>query len=113
MPRESKLLTDEQKRIAQNNNIPLVTVYKRLKRGWDINKAITKQTRKAGNIKRENGLFIDAGRGKRRYFSICAEWDDILDKAIAESGIDETEWIEQTIIEKLKSLEKVACSIGK
>lgn len=108
MPRESKLLTDEQKAIAENNEIPLVTVYKRLERGWDIEKAITKPTRKPGNIKREDGLFVDAGRGKRRHFSISIKWEDDLEKAIADSEMSESEWIEQVIIDKLKAKKKQA-----
>ena len=59
MPRESKLLTDEQLAIADKNGIPKVTIYKRLDRGWEVEKAITKPTRKVKNLKREDGLFVD------------------------------------------------------
>ena len=103
MPRVSKLLTDEQLAIAESNEIPKVTVYKRLDRGWDIEKAITKPTRKVGNTKRKDGLFVDAGRAKARFFSLPQEWDDKLKDAIAESGMSENEWLEKTIIEKLKT----------
>lgn len=108
MPRESKLLTDEQKTIAEENEIPLVTVYKRLDRGWDVEKAITKPTRKPKNVKREDGLFVDAGRGERRYFSLPVKWEDDFRKAIAQSELSESEWIEQVIIDKLKSKKKQA-----
>ncbi len=108
MPRASKLLTDEQKAIAEDNEIPLVTVYKRLDRGWDIEEAITKPTRKLKNVKREDGLFVDAGRGETRYFSLPVEWDDKLKQAIAKSGITESEWIEKAIIDKLKQKKKQA-----
>ena len=103
MPRVSKLLTDEQLAIADKNGIPKVTVYKRLDRGWDVEKAITKPTRKAGNTKRKDGLFADAGRAKARFFSLPQEWDDRLNDAIAESGLSENEWLEQTIINRLKT----------
>ena len=103
MPRESKLLTDEQLAIADKNGIPKVTVYKRLDRGWDVEKAITKPTRKVGNTKRKDGLFVDAGRAKARFFSLPQEWDKKLTKAIADSEMSENEWLEQTIIEKLKA----------
>ena len=103
MPRESKLLTDEQLAIAESNEIPKVTVYKRLDRGWDIEKAITKPTRKVGNTKRKDGLFVDAGRGETRFFSLPQEWDDKLKDAIADSELNEKEWIERAIIEKLKA----------
>ena len=106
MPRTSKLLTDEQLAIAEKNGIPKVTVYKRLERGWDVEKAITKPTRKPGNIKRKDGLFVDAGRGESRFFSLPVEWDEKLRIAIAEEGVSEKEWIEQTIIDKLKPKKK-------
>lgn len=103
MPRASKLLTDEQLTIAERNGIPKVTLYKRLNRGWDVEKAITQPTRKVGNTERKNGLFVDAGRGESRFFSLPQEWDEKLKQAIAESKMSEKEWIEQAIIEKLKA----------
>jgi hypothetical protein len=106
MPRVSKLITDEQLAIAEKNGIPKVTVYKRLDRGWDVEKAITKPTRKAGNVKRIDGLFVDAGRGETKFFSLPIEWDEKLRIAIANSQMSEKEWIEQTIIDKLKSTKK-------
>lgn len=106
MPRQSKLLTSEQLAIAESNEIPKVTVYKRLDRGWDVEKAITKPTRKPKNVKREDGLFVDSGRGKRRYFSLPVKWEDDLKKAIADSGLSESEWIEQVIIDRLKKIKK-------
>ena len=106
MPRVSKLLTEAQKAIAEHNNIPVVTVYKRLDRGWDVEKAITKPTRKPRNIKRKDGLFVNAGRGKSRHFSVAVEWERDLDQAIADSGISESEWIEKIIIDRLKSESK-------
>ena len=51
----------------------------------------------------ESRLFVDAGKAKARFFSLPQEWDDKLAKAIAESGMSENEWLEQTIIEKLKA----------
>lgn len=108
MPRVSKLITDEQLAIAEQNGIPKVTVYKRLDRGWDIEEAISKPTRKAGNVKRQDGLFVDAGRGERRYFSLPVEWEKDFASAIANSEFSESEWIEQTIIDKLKSKKKQA-----
>jgi hypothetical protein len=108
MPRTSKLLTDEQLAIAEKNGIPKVTVYKRIQSGWDIEKAITQATRKAGNVKRQDGLFVDAGRGETKFFSLPVEWDDKFKQAIANSQISEKEWIEQTIIDKLKAKKKQA-----
>lgn len=106
MPRTSKLLTDEQLAIADKNGIPKVTVYKRIQSGWDIEKAITKPTRKVGNKKRKDGLFVDAGRAKARFFSLPVEWDEKLAKAIADSGMNESEWLEQLVINELKSKKK-------
>ena len=108
MPRVSKLLTEEQKAIAEKNDIPLVTVYKRLDRDWDIEKAITKPTRKIKNVKREDGLFVDAGRGERRQFSLPKEWDEELERAIAESQMGESELLEIAVIDWLKMKKKQA-----
>ena len=108
MPRVSKLLTEEQLAIAEENEIPKVTVYKRLDRGWDVEKAITKPTRKVGNKKREDGLFVDAGRAKARFFSLPQEWDDKLTEVIAESGMSDSKWLEQLVINKLKTEKKQA-----
>ncbi len=104
MPRSSKLLTDEQLAIAQKNGIPKVTVYKRLERGWDVEKAITKPTRQPGNVKRKDGLFVDAGRGETRFFSLPVEWDEKLKQAIADSKMSEKDWIEEKMIKELKRL---------
>lgn len=106
MPRTSKLLTDEQLAIAEQNGIPKVTVYKRIQSGWDIEKAITQATRKAGNVKRKDGLFVDAGRAKARFFSLPVEWDEKLKSAIADSQMSDNEWLEQVVIDKLKSTKK-------
>jgi hypothetical protein len=108
MPRTSKLLTDEQLAIAEQNGIPKVTVYKRIQSGWDIEKAITQATRKAGNVKRKDGLFVDAGRAKARFFSLPVEWDEKLTNAIASSQLSENEWLEQVVIDKLKAKKKQA-----
>ena len=106
MPRESKLLTNEQLALAEKNGIPKVTVYKRLDRGWDVEKAITKPTRKLKNLKREDGLFVDAGRGGRTYFSLPVEWENDFKQAIADSGMSESEWVEQVVIDRLKAKKK-------
>ncbi|MCC0178421.1 hypothetical protein I4641_15695 [Waterburya agarophytonicola K14] len=103
MPRTSKLLTEKQQAIAEENGIPRVTVYKRIKAGWDVEEAITKPTRKAGNRKRKDGLFVDTGKAKARFFSLTQEWDDKLAKEIADSDLSESEWIERVIIDRLKS----------
>lgn len=108
MPRASKLLTEEQRAIAENNGIPLVTVYKRIQAGWEVEKAVAKPTRQPGNLKREDGLFVDAGRAKVRHFSLPQEWDDKLTLAIANSQMSEREWIERAIIDSLKSKKKQA-----
>lgn len=106
MPRESKLLTNEQLAIADKNGIPKVTVYKRLDRGWEVEKAITQPTRKPKNVKREDGLFVDAGRGERRYFSLPVEWEKDFEQAIADSEMSESEWVEQVVIDRLKTKKK-------
>lgn len=106
MPRKSKLLTPNQFKIAQNNNIPRVTVYKRLKSGWDISEAITKPTRKVDHMIREEGLFVESEKGKKRSFSLDKDWDQDLEFVIDNSKLPEEKLISKIVIDRLKTLRK-------
>ena len=107
MGKVGKLVSPEELAIAEKNGIPKVTVYKRLDRGWDVQKAITKSPRKTGNKQRdEEGQFTGVGKGQVRSFTLPVEWDEKLTVAIADSGKSQTEWLEETIINKLKRQKK-------
>ena len=83
---------------AIENKIPLSTVYNRLNRGWDLEKAVTTlPTRKtyASTENREEGVMIpsDRPRGKSITFNPYQEYEHLLNNAIAESGKSRSEFI--------------------
>lgn len=104
MPKVGKKVPPEQMAIADANGIPRSTLYNRINNGWDLEKAITEPPRKkAVNLERnEEGVFVSAGRGKARHFSLPEELDEKLEKAIAKSGLASSQWIEKVITDKLK-----------
>ncbi len=102
MGKVAKLLPPEKVAIAERNNIPLTTVYKRLKRGWDLEKAITQPPRESNRKRSEEGEFIGSGKGKPRCFTLPLEWDEKLEKAIADSELNQSEWVAQVVMNKLK-----------
>ena len=106
MPKIGKKVPPEQMAIADANGIPRSTLYNRINNGWDIEKAISQPPRKkAVNLERnEEGIFVGAGKGKTRHFSLPEELDEKLDKAIAKSGIAPSQWIEEVITKKLKRI---------
>ena len=106
MPKVGKLVPPDKMAIADNNGIPRTTLYNRIRAGWDINKAISEPPRKkAVTLERnEEGTFVSAGKGKTRHFSLPEELDEKLDKAIAKSGLAPSQWIEETVINRLKRI---------
>ncbi len=92
--------------IADKNGIPRTTLYNRLNAGWDIDRAISEPPRKrtVSLERNEEGVFVGVGKGKPRNFSLPQEWDEKLDKAIAKSGLAASEWIEETVINRLKRM---------
>ena len=94
-------ISKEQWAIAKANQIPEVTVYKRIQRGWDIEKAISTLPKKQPRG-RKGGKFAGEGKGKPRSFRMPANWDKEMDRAIAESGLTESEWIAIALVNKLK-----------
>ena len=106
MPRKSKLLTPEQIKIAEGNNIPMVTVYKRLKSGWKVKRAITQPTRNIDHMIRKDGLFVESEKGKRRSFNLDKDWDQDLEYIIQNSELEEDKLIEKIIVDRLKDLRK-------
>ena len=72
-----------------------------------MEEAVTKPPRQRSNVKErdEEGNFVAAGgvsKGKKRSFALPSDWDEVLDKEIEASGLIQTEYIEQVILNKLK-----------
>jgi hypothetical protein len=104
MGKVAKLVPPEKLAIAEEKGIPAVTVYKRLKRGWDLEKAITEPTRVSNRQRDNSGEFVDIGKGQTWRFSMSQEWDELLEKAIADSGMNQYDFIAQIVINKLKRM---------
>ncbi|WP_146131502.1 hypothetical protein [Merismopedia glauca] len=104
MGRVAKLVPPEKLALAKKNGISVTTVYKRLQRGWDIDKAISEQPRenKRQRDRNDEGLFTGVGKGKTRTFKIPKQWDEKLDLAIADSDLTLSEWVAEVIVNKLK-----------
>jgi hypothetical protein len=107
MPKVGKIVPPDKMAIADANGIPRTILYNRINNGWDIDEAISKPPRqKAVQLQRnEEGIFISAGKGKSRQFSLPIELDEKLDKASKKSGLAPSQWIEQVITNKLKGIE--------
>lgn len=110
MGKVGKILSKEEAAIAVSNGLPLPTVYKRLQRGWEVERAITTPPKEVPGrpLNRENGEFSssDEPKGKQRSIRLSAEWDEIADKAIADSGLTQSEWIGMAVVEYLKKQQK-------
>ncbi|MBE9169353.1 hypothetical protein IQ238_18105 [Pleurocapsales cyanobacterium LEGE 06147] len=104
MGKIAKIVPPEKLAIAEENGIPTVTVYKRLQRGWDLEKAITKSTREVHRQRNDAGEFADSGKGQIWRFSMPAEWDSKLEKAIADSGLSQYDFLANVVINKLKRI---------
>lgn len=103
MGKVGKLIPPEKMAIAEKNGIPRTTAYNRVRAGWDLDEAVTKPSRKVASMKRnEEGIFEGTGKGKTRGFTVREEWETVLEKAIADSGLTQSEWVEKTIIDSLK-----------
>ena len=104
MPKVGKLVPPDKMAIADKNGIPRTTLYNRIRAGWDIDRAISEPSKKIKGKKKRNeeGFFVDTGKGKPRGFTVREEWERALDQAIADSGLTQSEWVEKTIIDKLK-----------
>jgi hypothetical protein len=104
MPKVGKLVPPDKMAIAEKNGIPRTTLYNRIRAGWDIDEAISKQSKKIAGEKQRNeeGPLIGTDKGKSRAFRVREEWQKALDQAIADSGLTQSEWVEKVIIDKLK-----------
>lgn len=107
MGKVGKILSAEQKAIALSNNLSLQTVYLRLSRGWDIDRAVSEAPRNKYQVSRgESGEILSEGKGKIRSFRVPAEIDSEVDRLIAESGLSQSEWAGSAVYAWVKSQKK-------
>ena len=109
MGRVGKKILPEQIAIAEENGIPRSTIYARLSKGWDIEKAISEPPRKRPQLKKlqknKDGELINTGekKGKSRTIRFPESKDDLLDKAIAESGMNQVDFIVNATLEYINN----------
>lgn len=110
MGKIGKLIPPDKMAIAEENGIPRTTAYNRIRAGWDLDEAVTKPSRKVASKKKRNeeGIFEGTGKGKSRGFTLREEWEPALEQAIADSGLTQSEWVEEIIIDKLKRSHQTA-----
>lgn len=101
MGKKAILLPDEYREIAEKNGLSIQTVYSRIKRGWELEKAVTKKPeRKYASPKRKEGMIIarDRPKGDRPIsFYFYKDLEDLLEKAITESGLSRSEFLSQAL----------------
>jgi hypothetical protein len=98
---------------AIDNGISLQTVYCRLERGWDLERAVTEDPRKnrtpiaaAIDSRDEEGNLKSVGRpkGKLISFTPYRDMEDILNQAIEESGKSRSVFIADAMEEYIGKL---------
>lgn len=108
MGKIGKILSPEDVAIAEKNGVPLSTVYARLRRKWDTQRAITQPPKHSPQLKRdEEGEFTtEEEKGKPRGVRFPKSKDDLIDKAIAESRMTQSDFIAFATMSYIKSKQK-------
>jgi hypothetical protein len=108
MGKVGKKLPEEYKLKAIENGISIQTVYGRLQRGWDLEKAVTKKSTKIPLLTRKNsrtetGEYKASKRPKGRNIgvTIYKDLEPLLNQAIEESGKTKSEFIGDIVEEYL------------
>lgn len=101
--------------IAEKNGILPNTLYARLNRGWDIEKAITTPPRKQPHLSKmkrneEGEIVTDHEKGKARGVRFPKEKDDLIDEAIANSGMTQSDFIAVATLEYINTKKKKTSS---
>ena len=111
MPAYGVILDEEHKQKAIANNLSLQTVYARLKRGWDVERAVTekpKQTTVHDLPRSETGELLphELPKGKQRSIRLYKHMDDDIDEAIASSGMTQSDFVSMAVEQFYKKLWK-------
>jgi hypothetical protein len=106
----SKVFPDDYKEKAIANNISVNTVYSRLERGWDLDKAVTTPPIRKTYIheaKREDGWVVKSDRPrlkKSMSVSLYQDLEPLFNEALADSGLSCSEFIANAIEQYLLKL---------
>jgi hypothetical protein len=103
MSRVGSKVTAENKAIAEANGIPTATVYARLKLGWDVERAVSEKPVPAYIPSRgKDGENVGGVLGKIRSIRFPKEYDEAIDQAIVDSGINQSAWLSERLLKILK-----------
>ena len=108
MAKFGSVLPDDKKQIAIANGIPLTTVYRRLKRDWDMERAITQKPKKTHIHKlqrREEGAFkSDRLKSQQMHaFFNYAENENAFLQMVDKSGKNVSNYIADLIDKEVKA----------
>ena len=113
-------LPDEYKERAIANGLSIQTVYARIKRGWDLEKAVTEPPKKTAphvlQSARLEGMIQSGSRPKShlsRAFNFYQDSEELLDRAIASSGMIKSDFYCHAIEQYLLKLWKKDKTIKK
>ena len=111
MGKRGILLSEENKHRAKENGLSLQTVYGRLKRGWEVERAITEppQSTNFHNLPRSPTGEVTRGEHKKGRLRSIRFWDymdEEIDKAIAASGMNQSDWVTMAVEEYYQKLWK-------
>lgn len=104
MGKVAKILPKDKLAESIKNGIPYTTVYKRIQRGWSVDRAVSEPSiAKYGDRDRiPTGEFKGNGRGRCRHFTYFREYDEELDKAITASGLSQSDFIAMLLLKYFK-----------
>jgi hypothetical protein len=112
MGRVGKKVPPEKMAIAEANGISRSTLYARLNKGWEIEKAISESPLSRPQLdkleRNSDGELVTIGekRGKSRTIRFPESKDDLLDEAIANSGMNQVDFIVNATLEYINSKNK-------
>ncbi|BAQ61627.1 hypothetical protein GM3708_2033 [Geminocystis sp. NIES-3708] len=99
--KRGNVLPNEYKEKALSNGLALTTVYARLKRGWNIDEAVSIQpTEKTSTheLKRDKGwLVANRAKGSSITFAIYQDLEDLFNKALQESGVTKSQFVADAV----------------
>lgn len=112
MGKQGKILPAKYKQIAEDNNIPLQTVYRRLKNNWLLEKAVStpSSTKYSGNRKRaKTGELLPNDRPKsKKIFGVTVYQDQLedIEKEIEKSNKSTSTFFADILDDWIKNKDK-------